>query len=273
MPPKLSIVSWNIARKQAAWRAMSSDRSLDVALVQEGVPPEAGLVNVCVPAVAATWQTVGGKRTFCAAVAQLSDRVTLHPVEHTGLPDAADGVLAVSRPGSLAVADVEWAGERITVVSMYAAWEPARGGKLIYADGSAHRLISDLSFLLDSQRGHKVIVAGDLNVYFGHGENGSGYWRDRYLTVFNRMAAIGLPFVGPQHPNGLQAEPWPPHLPADSKNVPTFRTRPSDAASASYQLDFVFASRDLHDRLTVTALNSVEAWGPSDHCRVRIEVR
>ena len=87
------------------------------------------------------------------------------------------------------------------------------------------------------------------------------------------MAAIGLPFVGPQHPNGCQADPWPLHLPPDSKNIPTFRTRQSDAASASYQLDFVFASPELRDRLTVTALNSASAWGPSDHCRVLIEMR
>jgi len=274
MVAKLSLVSWNIARKQAAWRELRANASVDVALVQEGIPPEEGLLVETVPASAALWQTVGGKRTFCAAIARLSDRVALHQVEHSGLAEAGEGVFAVSRTGSLSVADVTCAdGERITVVSMYAAWERARGGKLLYADGSAHRLISDLCFLLDSQRGHKVIAAGDLNIYFGHGENGSAYWRDRYSTVFSRMAAIGLPFVGPQYPNGWQADPWPPHLPPDSKNVPTFRTRQSDPASASYQLDFVFASPELRDRLTVTALNSASAWGPSDHCRVLIEMR
>ena len=37
------------------------------------------------------------------------------------------------------------------------------------------------------------------------------------------------------------------------------------------QLDFVFASQALADRLTVRALNSDhEEWGPSDHCRVAI---
>lgn len=274
MEPKLTVISWNIARKPAAWRTLQADPPVDIALVQEGIPPEAGLVGESVPGSDAPWQTAGGKRTFCAAVARLSDRVTLHRVEHSGLSEAAESVFAVSRPGSLAVADVECAdGERITVVSMYAAWERARGGKLVYADGSAHRLISDISFLMDAQRGHKVIAAGDLNVYFGHGENGSAYWRERYLTVFHRMEAIGLPFVGPQSPNGCQADPWPPHVPAESKNVPTFRTRPSDPTSGLHQLDFVFASRELRDRITVTAMNSASEWGPSDHCRVRIELR
>jgi len=274
MVAKLSLVSWNIARKQTAWRELRANTSVDVALVQEAIPPDEGLLIETVPSSTAPWQTAGGKRTFCAAIARLSDRIALHQVEHAGLGEAAEGIFAVSRPGSLSIADVTCAdGERITLVSMYAAWERARGGKLLYADASAHRLISDLCFLLDNQRGHKGIAAGDLNVYFGHGENGSVYWRDRYATVFSRLAAIGLPFVGPQYPNGCPADPWPPHLPRDSKNVPTFRTRQSDPASAAYQLDFVFASPELRDRLTVTALNSGSDWGPSDHCRVLIEMR
>ena len=35
---------------------------------------------------------------------------------------------------------------------------------------------------------------------------------------------MGLPFVGPQHPNGEQCSPWPGELPRDSKNGPTFLT-------------------------------------------------
>ena len=38
-------------------------------------------------------------------------------------------------------------------------------------------------------------------------------WKGRYATVFDRMAAIGLPLVGPQYPNGRQADPWPDELP------------------------------------------------------------
>jgi hypothetical protein len=39
----------------------------------------------------------------------------------------------------------------------------------IHADASVHRLISDLSVLIGRQRGHKIIVAGDLNVLYGYG--------------------------------------------------------------------------------------------------------
>ena len=37
-------------------------------------------------------------------------------------------------------------------------------------------------------------------------------------------------------------------------------------------MDSVFASRSLHERLRVQALNSPEEWGPSDHSRVLIRL-
>ena len=163
--------------------------------------------------------------------------------------------------------------EPIIVVSMYAVWEsPASKRSWIFADASAHRLISDLSLLVGNQRGHRIIVSGDFNILYGYGDNGSPYWARRYMTVFDRMEAIGLRFVGPQSPNGAQADPWPAELPADSKNVPTFRTRRGDPSTATRQLDFVFASESIADRVQTTALNRPEEWGPSDHCRVRIVV-
>ena len=38
------------------------------------------------------------------------------------------------------------------------------------------------------------------------------------------------------------------------------------------QIDHVFASRGFHENVQVKALNKVEEWGLSDHCRIRIEV-
>ncbi len=269
---KLSLVSWNIGCREDCWQTLKTDLSLDVALLQEAIPPSADLASQTIPAREQPWGIAGWTKQFCAAIALMSDRMTMRPIPTTRLDEPSTLGIGVSRPGTLAAAELELGGETIIVVSMYAAWEKAAASKMIYADASAHRLVSDLSAIVTSKDGHRIIAAGDLNIYFGHGEKGSTYWRDRYLSVFARMEAMGLPLVGPCYPGGVQAEPWPPYLPADSKNVPTFRTRRSDPTSASYQLDFVFASRDLHDRLTVTALNGADDWGPSDHCRVRIEL-
>lgn len=144
---------------------------------------------------------------------------------------------------------------------------------LVYADASVHRLISDLSALVGRQKGHKIIAAGDLNVLYGYGEGGSRYWKPRYDTVFSRMEALGLPLVGPSLlEGGRPPDLRPSELPPRSTTVPTFRTAAARPETASRQLDFVFASDSLKDRLHVRALNAPEEWGPSDHCRVLIEL-
>ena len=79
-------------------------------------------------------------------------------------------------------------------------------------------------------------------------------------TVFARAEALGLRFVGPQHPNGRQAEPWPDELPTDSRCVPTFHHNRQTPATATRQLDFVFASRSLADAVSVRAMNAVDEW-------------
>lgn len=275
-PNPMRMLSWNMAHHEAHWRDITSDGDFDVALLQEAVPPPSGRVLETIPSTEDRWVTAGGKRRFCAAIARLSDRVTLRPIRTMPLADAGRDELGVSLPGTLAASEVILeSGEQITVASIYGAWTSPisrKEGGWIYADASVHRLISDLSALVASQRGHRIIVAGDLNILHGHGEQGSEYWQARYQTVFTRMAAMGLPFVGPQHPNGEQCSPWPAELPKDSRNVPTFRTRKADPASATRQLDFVFASNDVAGRLRVRARNAAADWGPSDHCRLEIDL-
>ena len=90
--------------------------------------------------------------------------------------------------------------------------------------------------------------------------------------VWNRMKAIGLEFMGPQCPNGRQAMPVPDYLPSDTANVVTFHRPGQSVENADQQLDYVFASRGFHERVTTRALNSIDEWGASDHCRLLIEV-
>lgn len=142
----------------------------------------------------------------------------------------------------------------------------------IWADGSAHRILSDLAPLLWNQRRHPVVVAGDWNILRGYGEHGSTYSKVRYDTVFARAEALELAFVGPEFPNGRRAEPWPEELPTDSTCVPTYRHSRQTPAEATRQLDFVFCSKSIADMVSAKALNDPEDWGPSDHCRLVIEV-
>lgn len=272
----VKVIAWNIARRDDAWRWLL-DSDADIALLQEAAEPPVDVARQ-LEIDPAPWRTVGAgvNRPWRAATVKLSNRVDVQWIETKAVADATPGELAVSRPGTLAVAVVmPLDATPFIVASMYAPWEKPHcttGSDWIYADGSVHRLISDLSALVGRQTGHRILAVGDLNVLNGYGEHGSPYWASRYATVFARMEAIGLPFVGPQAPAGRLAEPWPKELPMGSANVPTYHASHQSPATATRQLDFVFASVGLAETLRVCALNAVEQWGPSDHCRVEIEI-
>ena len=55
-------------------------------------------------------------------------------------------------------------------------------------------------------------------------------------------------------------------------NVPTYHTNRQTPATASRQLDFVFVSESIVDRVNAKALNREEEWGPSDHCQISIKL-
>ena len=187
--------------------------------------------------------------------------------------DPAPGVLSVSRAGTNCIADVIREGQVVvTVASMYAPWERVQGGRPIYNDASAHRLLSDLSGLIGTLKSHRIVAAGDLNILRGYGDYGDPYWKARYATVFDRAEAMGLVCVGPQAPNGRQAQPWPSELPSDSVNVPTYHANRQTPRTATRQLDFVFASESIASQVSAAALNQTHEWGPSDHCRIDIRV-
>jgi hypothetical protein len=267
----LRMISWNVGHIQP-WNHLDD---VDVALLQELREPPSEWLGRMEPAASGSWGTAGHQqRSFRTAVARISDVVGLDARPMGEIATADPTGLAVSRPGSIAAADVTRDGERLlTAVSMYATWETAQDQSTIYADASAHRIISDLSALVHDAEGHRVVAAGDLNLLYGYGEDGSPYWAGRYRSVFDRMESMGLVYLGPKVRSGVrQAEPWPSELPSDSQNVPTFHSNRQTPATAKRQLDFVFASHSIADRVDVTALNQVDSWGPSDHCQVRIDV-
>ena len=90
--------------------------------------------------------------------------------------------------------------------------------------------------------------------------------------VWKRMEDLGLAFMGPQYPYGRQAIPVPDYLPSNTGNVVTFHRPGQRVEDADQQLDYVFASSGFHESVTTRALNSVEEWGSSDHCRLLIDV-
>ena len=215
-------------------------------------------------------------------VVKLSDRVEVEWFNQVSpISGVADDEIAVSGIGHIAAAKVirqESETKPFIVISMYARWiepHPTTNSNWIgYPDGSAHRIISDLSAFIGNTdpATHRIIAAGDLNMVYGSEPDDPQSISARERTVFDRMDALGLELMGPRHPNGRQADPRPADLPADTRNVPTFHSSRQMPATAQNQLDYVFASRGFHEQVKVRALNSPEEWGASDHCRIVIDV-
>lgn len=267
------LVTWNMARRAAAWRELAAS-DVDVALLQEATPPPAD-VAANIEVDGSEWKT-GTGRNWRTVVARFSNRVQVDWIIPKSLDETCMGELGVSRPGTLAAAHVQpLSGEPFVAVSVYGAWEKPHSSTrrdFIYADASVHRLISDLSVFVEKRQRQNVLVAGDLNILHGYGERGDAYWARRYETVFSRMEALGFKFVGPQQPHGRQADPWPSELPPESGNVPTYYRRGQSPTTCTRQLDFVFASGHFTNGLRVQARNAPDDWGPSDHCRIEIEI-
>ena len=285
----VKVVSWNIHKESDPWNELlDKNVDADVALLQEAGKPPTDFKKPFEIGPVEHWDShVWNSRWFegrwgrsglydrWAMVVKLSDRVKvdwfkqISPISEQynqdEIPVSGIGTIAAAR-----VTPLDGQQEPFVVVSMYARWmrpHPSvktkwRAG---HADGSAHRIISDLSaFIGDTVPStHRILAAGDINMVYGSlGES----WQSlalRERTVFDRMEALGLEFIGPQHPAGERGASTPPDLPEDTKNVRTHREN---------QLDYAFASRGFHESVQARALNDVDTWGSSDHCRVLIEV-
>ena len=118
-----------------------------------------------------------------------------------------------------------------------------------------------------------MLAAGDINLDYGWRKDEVSWTGKRARVVWERFNVLGFEYLGPRCPNGRKATPKPEHLPADTKNVPTFRSNSMSPMTAQLQLDHVFASRGFHESIETRALNCVCQWGPSDHCRIVIDVK
>jgi len=276
----LRIWSWNVNGLDV-WDDVAAGE-VDVALLQECRRPPADWPKQVVPDRGGEWRTAGwterppwDRRTaIVAPSAGPSGGIELRARPLVAIGDEHDGDgLTVSRHGTLAAADVLLDDGPVTLVSMYAGWDRSSDGRgLIHADAAANRLLSDLSALITHPTQHRIIAAGDLNLLHRHGEGGDPYWGARYASVFDRAASLGLVMVGPFAPNGRIANPRPAERPEGARDVPTYPTRAQGPAGAQRQLDFVFASPAIAERIEVRALNGIQEWGPSDHCRIAIDL-
>ena len=284
-----TVVSWNIAKRREPWRHLV-EMGADVALLQEaGKVPTDVADRVDTGPVdhwdSHVWNSGWYRDRFhklfdrWPMVVKLSDRVEVEWFKQVSpISITLDDEIAVSGIGTIAAGRViPQEGSPFIAVSMYARWirpHPSTRSRwrVGYPDGSAHRIISDLSAFVGSTdpNTHRILAAGDLNMSFSPG--GNDPFDPREHTVVDRMDVLGFELIGPRYPAGKKADPAPEWLPPDTPNVPTYHTTRQSPATAQNQLDWAFASRGFHQNVTVRALNTVEDWGPSDHCRLLIKI-
>lgn len=274
----ITVACWNIAKRGKAWDELFA-MDADVALLQE-----VGQVPDTLPD---GWEIDGNGHWApelsdrWPAIVKMSNNVDVEwfdpvPVATVNQKwNIEDTEVPISDARTIAIARVTpQRGKPFIAVSMYARWlgyHPlTRGGSTHISDNSMHRIISDFSIFIrhaDPQK-HRILLAGDMNAFYGaiH-EKGDGK-PYREANAFDRLGSLGMEFLGPQHPNGRQSERVDDSIAAGTKNVATYRT----TRGKENQLDYVCASRGFHESIRARALNSVEEWGPSDHCRILIEI-
>lgn len=275
----IRVVSWNMDFRRQSWRELAT-MDADVALLQETCKPPADLPSHVEPETGDLWTP--WKREHYnrwPMVVKLSDRVEIERFERVAPythPKAHQ--VPVSGIGTAAIARVTPIGrEPFIAVSVYARWAmPQKSVKTKWRVGmpdmAAHRIISDLSMFIGDEdpSTHRILAAGDFNMSYGTDAVAPRSCLARERTVWNRMDALGLEFMGPQYPAGRKADPVPGA--SNTPNVITYHKRTETPATARIQLDYAFASCGFHKAVSVSALNGVDEWGSSDHCRLLIEI-
>lgn len=280
----IKVVCWNVyaQKRRELWDVLFG-MDADVALLQEvksypdDIPQD---VEMDSRPLREPWEDEHFDRW--PTIVRLSNRVKVDWFQRTWpFHTLKSNQIGVSGIGTVAAAIVTSCDTEIPpfiVASMYARWKfpnPLTNTKwsVGFSDGSAHRIISDLSAFIGSHdpSTHRILAAGDLNTVYGVTTDYPQHLPERNQSIFDRFQALGFEFVGPQSPNGRMADSIPKYLSPDTKNVPTFALH-KKAENAIDQLDYVFASRGFHESVQTRALNHSDEWGPSDHCRILIEV-
>ncbi len=198
-------------------------------------------------------------------------RAELLPVVPLNDPSNTHGTfLSSSHPGAFRAVNLTLADRSLIVVSAYGLQDdknPARTWGSTYAATTLHRMLSDLTPLLDSDRGQRLVLGGDLN-------SGTQPWQGTkydswHLTIWQRLAEFGftnsLPAMVHADRGGLLNCACGGGL--DCRH--TLTTRPNRENARPWESDHILAMPGLR-LLDCIALNGLDspAWTYSDHCPV-----
>jgi exonuclease III len=190
-------------------------------------------------------------------------------IEHASSPFSKVPVaLLRTFPGSVAVAEIQRESP-VVVVSAYGIIDHG------YAESTVHRILSDLTPLIDERRGRRIIVAGDLNITTQWSVKHESFLRGRHeeclrrdVNLFARFEALGLRNVvvrtalGPL--DGCDC--------GDGIGCRHVQTQRHDRSTFPWQNDYFFVSEDLlQEPFTVEVMDQDDVWTLSSHCPIVVE--
>jgi hypothetical protein len=252
------LATWNmnhwqtpVERRAEAWGWLGNGSGLDVALLQETVPP-ASLARDRV-----VYHEIAGRRPWGSAVVALGEGIEVEEIWSVSGGSRYRHRVATTHPGSVAVARVHVPGiAPISVISVYNLLDGSPTANLL-------RVTADLVPLLDSVDGDRVILGGDLNV-FGAVAEGR---RTRAAAIFGLLASLGLYPVGSlehvDRPTSPSACPC--GKGGSCGHIPTWK---------GIDLDHLFVSAGLRDQVrSLTVDQGVADRGLSDHAALVLDMQ
>jgi hypothetical protein len=249
----MQIVAWNMAHRITSWEALAT-LEYEAALLSEARIPSTF-----------SGSAQGGERThgldaydrpWAAAIVSPHPLTPIEDARATRYGQALSVPFQNSRPGSWEAAVLHAAGkEDLTLVSLYGLMDEK-------SDASVHRSLSELSGLLEDERyNERLILGGDLNTWTGWGAGSAHLARDR--NVLDRIAAYGLIDALAEMSSGA-LDGCTCSLGDECRHT---RTRlDTQHPEIPYQMDYLFVSKRMKDRLMSCTVRSHDDWpSPSDH--------
>jgi len=271
----IRLTTWNMDHwrrstelREEAWAFLAGVVRPDVALLQEALPARTG-DNVVFREGGILDERKDPPRNLGWGSAVVSYGPPVRPREFATSPFHAHPVpLLRTFPGAVAVAELT--GELpLVVISTYGVID--RG----YADATVHRMLSDLTPLIDERRGRGIVLAGDLNITTQWSEKHRSFLRGRQeeclqrdTNLFDRFTALGLHNVVVRSERG-PLEGCDCHAGVDCRHVQTQR---HDRSAFPWQNDYIFVSDDLLQDVKVEVIDDDAAWRLSGHCPIVVQI-
>ncbi|MCK4593001.1 endonuclease/exonuclease/phosphatase family protein [bacterium] len=245
---QVKIINWNTnywQRKhlnQKFWDFLDNDLKPDIALLQEVCPnsKSSGFIGDKQKQITKfsdadtfIWENIDQKRKWGTGI--FTNNIPIRELK-----------IKTDYQGCLSVAEIKINKIILTAISLYAILEYG------YSITSLHRMLSDLTLLLDGKLGLKrnIILAGDFNASLQWDEQQAGI---SHKIMFERIDNFGLVNL------------------LDKKYAKPIETWRSINAKRNWQLDYVFISLNLVDKIKdINVLYNDQIAELSDHNPIEI---